>query len=309
MAAYNYGQYIGEAVRSVTHQTFANWELIIVDDGSMDDTRNVVRAFLSDRRIHYHWQRNRGQPQAKNTGIRLSKGGLIAFLDADDIWLPEKLAKQVTLFDTDPELGVAYTGRYFIDPQGRVRGPERRAMIRGFVLDVAIKRTIPPFSSTIIRRAVLDDVGYFDESIPMAIDYDLWLRVAMKYRFDFVDEPLLLYRTGHANLSRRSTERRTIVLRRILPRFLAMDGVRGRLGWRPIAEAYADTYMNHARELRAIAFFGSLAWHSKAILRAPWMAEAWWSAIRCCVPDRVVSCLKAVARSGRRAWLRASRHA
>ena len=292
MAAYNYGQYIAQAIQSVIDQTYTDWELVVVDDGSKDNTRDIVQPFLEDRRIRYFWQENRGQPQTKNRGIGLSRGSLIAFLDADDAWMPTKLDRQVELFDRDPQLGVAYTGRCLIDPDGNRLAVEDRDMVRGLVLRIAIRRTIPPFSSSIVRRSVLDDVGLFDETIQLAIDYELWMRVARKYSFDYVDEPLLLYRTGHANLSRRSDERRALVLDKILPEFLARPGVSDELGNRAIAEAYADTYLNQAHDERSRSLRLALTSHMKAIRAAPWMWPAWYGVIRCCVPDSLVRCIK-----------------
>ncbi|HEY3391235.1 MAG TPA: glycosyltransferase [Lacipirellulaceae bacterium] len=299
MATYNYGQYIAQAIQSVVDQVYTDWELVIVDDGSTDNTTEVVDRFSNDPRIRYLRQENQGQPQAKNAGIRLSQGSLIAFLDADDAWLPSKLARQVALFDADAELGAAYTGMSFMDSDGRVFAHDNREMVRGHVLDVAIMRTIPPFSSSMIRREVLDDVGLFDETIPLAIDYELWLRVALTYRFDYVAEPLLLYRTGHANLSRRSEERRRIVLEQILPKFLAREGVRERLGPRLIGEAYADTYINQGRELRPTSLRGALACHLRALWLSPWMWEAWRSTFRCCLPDTLVHRIKSIVRKSR----------
>jgi glycosyltransferase involved in cell wall biosynthesis len=294
MATYNYGQYIAPAIQSVVDQSFANWELLIVDDGSTDDTPAVVQSFLSDPRIHYDRQENHGASHARNRGVLQSKAPLIAFLDADDAWLPTKLAKQIELFDADPDLGVAYTGMSFMDDRGRVFAHHSCEMVRGHVLDVAIKRTIPPFSSSMVRREVFDEAGSFDESLPLAIDYEFWLRVAQKHRFDYVDEQLLLYRTGHANLSRRSVERRNLVLRQILPKFLARDGVRERLGTRAIAEAYAVTYLDQADEVRRSSVMRALAWHLRALIAAPWMWGAWRSLIRCCVPDGLVQAVKSI---------------
>jgi len=292
MATYNYGQYIAQAIQSVMKQTYTDWELLIVDDGSPDDTPEVVRPYLADPRLHYHRQENRGQPQAKNVGIRLSRGNLIAFLDADDAWLPTKLAKQVALFDADPELGVAYTSLQRMNAEGQLLSPKKRAMVRGHVLQEAFRRTIPPFSSSMVRREVFDEVGHFDESIPLAIDYDFWLRVALKYRFDYVDEPLLLYRTGHANLSRRSAERLNIVLNKIIPKILAIPGVRERLGERLIAEVYAALYQCLAREARKISLGQALLYHLRSLKTYPWKWQAWRNMLRCCVPNRLVLLLK-----------------
>lgn len=296
MAAYNYGPYIGQAIQSVVDQTFLDWELIVVDDGSDDETEMIVRRFVGDPRIRYHRQENQGQPKAKNTGIRLSRGRFIAFLDADDAWMPDKLAKQLPLFENDPDLGVAYTGVSLMDEDGISIGQLPLRMVRGRILEIAIKRTIPPFSSSIVRREIFDDIGYFDEELPLAIDFDLWLRAATKYRFDYVDEPLLLYRSGHANLSRRAKERRELVLKRILPRFISEYGGQRLLSRRSIAEAYADTYVNTAESLRDHSLLRAFGWNLRACAKSPWMLQTWKSLLRTCVPRQVLHFAKTTVR-------------
>ena len=110
MAAKNYARFIAQAVRSVFAQTFTDWELVIVDDGSADDTPAAVKPFLADPRVRYHRSDRLGQPRAKNLGLRLSRGELVAYLDADDAWEPTKLARQVELMRARPEVGVCHTG-------------------------------------------------------------------------------------------------------------------------------------------------------------------------------------------------------
>ena len=287
IASFNYGAYIAEAIESVLRQTYADWELVIVDDGSTDDTAQAVEAYLDDPRVRYLRQENCGQPCAKNAAVAASQGSLIAFLDADDAWRPSKLERQVALFDADADLGVAYTGRQFMDRHGIPGCVEHRVMVRGLVLGEALRRTIPPFSSAMVQRAVLDDVGGFNETLPLAIDYDLWLRVALHYRFDFVDEPLLLYRTGHASLSRRATERRRLVIDRILPEFLARKDVQELVDRRDVARAYADTYVNCAWDVRAQSWTRALAWCARAVWQTPEDSNLWRNALGCLAPAAV----------------------
>ena len=236
IATYNYGRYLAGAIASVLGQTFTDYEVIVVNDGSTDDTESVIRPYLSDSRIRYLRTEHVGQPAAKNAGIRDGTGRYVAFLDADDVWLPTKLEKQVAVFErSDPELGVVYCRRGFIDPDGREFTRDQRTPRRGDVLAPIFHRPFICFSSSVIRRDVLEEVGHFDESIPMSIDYDLWLRIALRYHFDFVDEPLVLYRTGHANLSTRLSERIWCV-RKIIYRFLdelgdAIAWTRRSSGW------------------------------------------------------------------------------
>ncbi|HJT77666.1 MAG TPA: glycosyltransferase, partial [Gemmataceae bacterium] len=212
VATYNYARFLGGALESALGQTFRDLEVIVVDDGSTDDTAAVVRPYLADGRVSYVRTDHVGQPAAKNVGVRLARAPLVAFLDADDRWLPAKLARQVPLFDADPGLGVVYARRRLIDEEGWPLEYEQPVLHRGEVLGPLFERNFVCFSSAVARREVLECEGLFDEALPLAIDFDLWLRVARHYRFDYVDEPLVEYRVGHASLSRRQDER----LRRVL---------------------------------------------------------------------------------------------
>src|SRR5437879_6311489 len=115
MAAKNYARFLPMAVRSVQAQSFPNWELLIVDDGSTDGTKHVVKPFLNDTRIRYVESDRLGQSRAKNLGVRLSRGDLIAFLDADDAWRPTKLTKQLQAMELDGRIGVVACERELID--------------------------------------------------------------------------------------------------------------------------------------------------------------------------------------------------
>jgi glycosyltransferase involved in cell wall biosynthesis len=289
MATYNYARFIAQAIESVQAQTFTNWELIIVDDGSTDDTSHVVDTYLRDSRIRYHRTQNHGQPSAKNTGIRLCAAPLIAFLDADDAWLPMKLERQLPLLDIDSRIGVTYTNRWIMDERGEIiTRTEKLPMFRGDVVEFAFRQTIPPFSSTIVRKCVFEKVGLFYEDIPLAIDYDLWFRAAMEFHFDYVDEPLLLYRTGHANLSRRGEERREIVLKQIMPRLLDECGGGQRLSRRAIRSAYADTFANMGHSSLQTSRLSACSWYSRAIALRPNTAEAWKGLIKCLLPRNLL---------------------
>ena len=121
MPAYNYGRFLGEAIQSVLDQTFQDFELIVVDDGSTDNTKEVIGSF-TDRRIKYIYQQNRGVSTALNVGISASRGEYIALLDADDIWLPHNLEKGVEVLDEHAEVGFSYGQAYLMDIEGRIYG-------------------------------------------------------------------------------------------------------------------------------------------------------------------------------------------
>src|SRR5437879_6439171 len=206
-ATVNYSRYLAGTLESARAQTMSEVEIIVIDDGSTDETKQVMGSYLANPRVRYQRTDHRGQPAAKNAGIRLARAPLVAFLDAHDLWLPTKLEKQLTLFADDPALAVVYSRRILIDECGRPLQFPQPELARGNVLAKMFRKNFVCFSSAVIRRKVLEDVGLFDENLALAIDYDLWLRIARHYRFAYVDEPLVQYRTGHASLSQRTEER------------------------------------------------------------------------------------------------------
>ncbi len=274
VATYNYGRYLAGALDSALAQTFTDFEVVVVDDGSTDETAEVILPYLADARVRYYRTANRGQPAAKNFGIRSARGPLIAFLDADDLWLPAKLQRQMALLRSDPGLGVVYTRRLLIDPDGRQLDGPQPALYRGLVLEAVFLRNIICFSSTLVRRAVFAEAGYFDEDLPLAIDYDLWLRVARAYRFDYVDEPLVKYRTGHANLSSR-VEERLWVVHGIMRRFLDAQGGRSLVSPAAVRQARAEWYYDMGIEKRQRSRLAALPWHVRALAADPGFALAW----------------------------------
>ena len=206
ITCYNYGMYLPKAVQSVLDQSFKDYEIIVIDDGSTDDTPLVMEQYRPCEKIRSIRQENQGQPKAKNRGIAESRGEFIAFLDADDIWLPEKLELQLKLFK-NPDVGVGYTRRYWIDPNGKIIKGNERTLRRGNILNYIFIDNFVCFSTSIVRRELLTLADSFDETLPMGIDYDLWIRLAAQCEFDYVDQPLVKYRTGHANLSRNVIKR------------------------------------------------------------------------------------------------------
>jgi glycosyltransferase involved in cell wall biosynthesis len=199
VASRNYGRFVAGAVRSVLNQTWRDLELVVVDDGSTDDSAEVLRPFLTNPRVRYHRTDGLGQSRAKNLGIQLTRSPLIAFLDGDDEWLPDKLERQIPLFANDA-VGVVYSRRTIMDAAGRDLPTPAAELVRGRVYDPLLVQNPVCFSSVVVRRSVFETVGMFDPALPLAIDYDLWLRVARHFEFDYVDEPLVRYRTGHGNL-------------------------------------------------------------------------------------------------------------
>lgn len=202
--AYHAQDFIGQTIESVIKQSYPNWEMLIVDDGSTDGTREVVEKYLADSRIKYLYQENQERAAARNLGIRHACGKYIAFLDADDLWLPAKLSLQVAYLNQHAEVGLCFTHHNLINSQGLplgrqainfVSGPDQfyRLLTGNFI----------PNSTVIVPRFVLDKVGLFDESLPAfgSEDWDMWLRIARFHPIHFMDQPLILYRVHKSNTS------------------------------------------------------------------------------------------------------------
>ncbi len=202
---YNYAQYIEEAVDSVLVQTHKDCEIIVVDDGSTDDTRVVVSQYAPD--VKYIYQKNQGLSAARNTGIRNSKGEYIAVLDSDDLWLSCKLEKQIRLFEANSRLGLVYS-------DGLVFGEElawddlsfggNMNFYRGRIFDKLVLGNFIPCLSVVIKRSCFDKVGLFDISLDACADWDMWLRISSHYEVDYVDELLVKYRKHRGSLGTRT---------------------------------------------------------------------------------------------------------
>jgi len=243
IATYNMGNYLPEAVESVRAQTYRPLEVIIVDDGSTDDTATVIRRWENDPGVRYVWQENQGQTVAKNHGISLARGAYVAFLDGDDRWKPYKLEHQMPLFGQNPATGVVYSDAVFIDEQGHETGRREIAHPHGRVTSRLLEDNFVNFGSAVVSARALEHLGAFDEALPMSIDYDLWLRLSTAYEFGYVDEPLLEYRIWGGQMSHRMLARTDCVLR-ILDKFEREHP--DCTGMRELQRARATTYASRA---------------------------------------------------------------
>ncbi len=238
IATYNMGRYLPQAVQSVLCQTYANVEVQIVDDGSSDDTAQVVRRWEVDARVRVHRQTNGGQAQARNRGVALTRGRYVAFLDADDEWLPQKLTRQMPLFAA-PQIGVVYSDYECMDGEGRGLPKPPTHMYRGRVSAALLIDNFVSFQTAVVRRECLERLGAFDESVRMGDDYDLWLRLSAHYEFDFVSEPTVRYRIWSGQMSK-NYRRRYESAMRTMQRFLEHNP--GLVSAAQIRTAWAHTY-------------------------------------------------------------------
>ncbi|MFY9528189.1 MAG: glycosyltransferase [Candidatus Acidiferrales bacterium] len=198
---YNSAAFLEEAIQSVLGQTYSDFEVVVVDDGSTDGTEYVVRSFGD--RVSYLKQDNRGVSAARNHGIHKSQGNYVAFLDSDDFWLPGKLAEQIPLLDRDAELGLVYSDWRVTSEKGVLEPSylSNLAPASGYVFDELVRSGFILTSGTVVRRSCLDDVGDFDETLSIAQDYDLWLRICYRWKIALVNKPLVIKRSWDGSLS------------------------------------------------------------------------------------------------------------
>jgi glycosyltransferase involved in cell wall biosynthesis len=206
---YNMARYLGRAIQSVLDQTFTDFELIVVDDGSDDDTPELMKDILLDSRVRYAKQENLGLPSARNTGIEAARGKYIAFLDADDFWCKEKLERQFNTLEENPHVGVVYCGSMFVDEAGELLPHRWLSPPSEFTLyeELLYANVVEGSgSSVLVRKECFEDVGLFDEALRGCEDQDMWRRLAEKYNFQFIDEPLVKIRVHPASMQAKEHE-------------------------------------------------------------------------------------------------------
>ena len=200
---YNYARYVTEAITSVEKQTHKNKEIIVIDNGSTDDSLQVLKSFGD--RIRLIAQENQGQSGARNSGLKAAKGNFIAFLDADDTWAETKLEKQLALF-SDPEVGLVYCGFHRIDAKGKILSTtyaeKSGYLLEDFALSPAAA-VLGGESTAVLRKSIAEKVGLFDLELSIGTGWDYWRRVASISKIASIREPLMLYRQHGNNLSRR----------------------------------------------------------------------------------------------------------
>ena len=192
---YNRSWSLSEAIESVLSQTFQHMELIVVDDGSTDETPALLSRYGDHLRVLR--QPNRGVSAARNAGIQAARGNLIALLDSDDSWQPDKLARQVAFFAAHPEAMICQTEETWIRRGVRVNPKHRHRKPSGWIFEASLALCLVSPSAVMMRRELLEEMGGFDESLPACEDYDLWLRVSLRYPIHLIDDALVVKRGGH----------------------------------------------------------------------------------------------------------------
>lgn len=201
--AYNQAHFLPETIDSVLAQTYRNWEIIILDDGSTDDTPEVAKRYtVRDKRIRYEHQENRGLAAARNKAISFSKGEYLCLLDADDLMEKDKISLQLAEFKNNPDVDIVYTAVQFIDTESKYLSEMRSQDYppEDFLAHLFFRNPIPTPSTMMAKRRCFADNPY-NESFRRVEDYELTLRLAHKYRFKYLDKPLTRYRRHKQNMS------------------------------------------------------------------------------------------------------------
>ncbi|MFA6495425.1 MAG: glycosyltransferase family A protein [Candidatus Paceibacterota bacterium] len=195
--AYNGSHVLPRSIGSVLAQTYADWELIVVDDGSTDGTKKVVEEFIKkDSRISYYYEENSGGPaKPKNVAFRHARGDYVAYLDQDDEWDPTKLEKQIAVFDAaDEAVGLVGCDVLFARADGKIFGGYATTFTKSLFPILLLRNFVHSNSSVMLPRRVIEKVGDRDERLCYTEDWDMWIRIAAAgYRFHFIPEPLLRY--------------------------------------------------------------------------------------------------------------------
>jgi glycosyltransferase involved in cell wall biosynthesis len=195
LPTYNRAMWISEAVDSVLAQTEPPFEVIVVDDGSTDETPDLLRTYGD--KISVLTQSNKGVSAARNLGINNSKGRYIALLDSDDLWEKDKLDNQLTFFRKNPEALICQTGEIWIRNGKRVNPMNKHKKRSGMIFEPSLRLCLVSPSAVMIKRELFDSIGLFDESLPACEDYDLWLRISCRYPIYTTESSHVIKRGGH----------------------------------------------------------------------------------------------------------------
>ena len=273
IATYNSGPYLREAIESILRQSVSDLELLVIDDGSTDGTRDLV-AQVSDTRLSYYWQANTGQTSAKNQGISKARGEFIGFCDGDDYWYANKLELQLPLFAQSPVVGVVYSAADAIDQHGNPLDKTLSALYRGVVTPQLFMRNFVPFGTALVRRECIERIGAFDSSLMMGIDWDLWLRVSAHYQFDFVAQATYAYRIWSGQMSKNWRGRYSSAFR-IMDKFVRANP--GAISANLRRKGFADTFANRARARSREQPIAAIGDGARSVLLDPLEPYSWSS--------------------------------
>ncbi|MFZ0035229.1 MAG: glycosyltransferase [Sedimentisphaerales bacterium] len=203
---YNRRDYLKETLQSVFAQTYKDYEIVIVDDGSTDGTGEMIKQLGYN--VRYHWQRNGGDAAARNKLIELAVGKYITFLDSDDLMVPDAIERMTAVMQKETEPVIVYGPYLRMDQHGNIIGKSKRKLYSGFVTKYLFKDIFVHSCGSMFLKSVLEEASGFDTFLPVCSDYDLWLRLSLKYRFIALPEPTFKRRRHPGNLSAGSVQNR-----------------------------------------------------------------------------------------------------
>jgi glycosyltransferase involved in cell wall biosynthesis len=200
--SYNRAEFLKEAIQSVLDQDYyagdsesRRFELLVIDDGSTDQTKSVVGSFSSP--VVYRYQNHKGVSAARNLGVELSQGDYVAFLDSDDLWKPDKITVQMSVMKSLPQTKICYTEEVWIRNSVFVNPRKKHQKYSGWIFEKVLPLCLLSLSSALFHRSVFKEVGIFDENLPACEDYDFGIRAALRYPIHLISKPLIVKRGGH----------------------------------------------------------------------------------------------------------------
>jgi glycosyltransferase involved in cell wall biosynthesis len=278
MPTFNRPQFLAPAVESLFAQTFPHWELIVADDGSGAATRNYLQGLHAPPRVSVIWLPHSGRPAvARNAALRTARGEYVAFLDSDDLWLPQKLERQIDSLRRHPQRKWSYTAFTVVDAGGEpktVTSDRTRSIVSGWIIEKMLNdETVIALPSVVVVRNLLEQLGTFDEQLVMCEDDELWLRLALHSEIDGIDQPLTLIRRHEQHTGDDVTAWRD--RRRVFEKALRSSGdVRVRSILRRLrAEMSAGLARSQAAGAMPLSALGTL------LASAPysWRHRRWWA--------------------------------
>jgi glycosyltransferase involved in cell wall biosynthesis len=264
LPTYNCAAFLSHSIGSILAQTYNSYEIIVVDDGSTDNTKEVLYPFI--QRIKYiRLEQNKGLPMARNIGISSAQGKYIAFIDADDLWLPEKLQTDIEYFETHPEVSMVYSKHINMDEKGNdLNGNTKRQLPSGNIFtQLFSEQNFIITSSVVVRKEIFETTGLFDEQLFNCQDWDMWLRIAFHFQVAGIGKPLVKYRHNPHSLSKNRNnvlKYQKMVIDKIYNKFKDKEnGIHEKLYKKRLASHYAKAgryYLRIGNKNRANENFG-----------------------------------------------------
>ena len=264
LPTYNCAAFLSHSIGTILSQTYNSYEIIVIDDGSTDNTKEVLYPFM--QRIKYiRSEQNKGLPTARNIGILPAQGKYIAFIDADDLWLPEKLQTDIEYFETHPEVSMVYSKHINIDEKGDdLGGNTKKQLPSGNIFtQLFSEQNFIITSSVVVRKEVFETTGLFDEQLFNCQDWDMWLRIAFHFKVAGINKPLVKYRHNPHSLSKNRNnvlKYQKIIIDKIYNKFKDTEnGIHEKLYKKRLASHYAKIgryYLRIGDKNRANENFG-----------------------------------------------------